>query len=54
MGNIICYNFGVALTKWVDSGVVTLGSDFLGVVSHDSCQRWGKKNKEYIKGSATL
>ncbi|XP_072376186.1 microtubule-associated serine/threonine-protein kinase 2-like, partial [Diabrotica undecimpunctata] len=47
--NVICRKSGVVLTKWIDSGVVTLGSNFVGVSSSDVCRRWDKKIKEYIE-----
>lgn len=49
MEDVICKNSGVVLTKWVDSSVVTLGSNFVGVAPPDTCQRWDKKSKEYVE-----
>lgn len=47
--NVICRESGVVLTKWIDSSVVTLGSNFVGVSSPDVCTRWDKKKKVYVE-----
>lgn len=52
--NIICRKSGVILTKWIDSSVVTLGSNFVGVSSLDVFKRWDKKQKEYIEVTRSL
>lgn len=36
------------MTKWLDSSLVNLGSNFVGVAPHDMCQKWDK-NKQNLK-----
>lgn len=39
----------VVLVKWLDSRAVILASNFLGTATFDEVERWGKKEKIYIK-----
>lgn len=38
----------VLLTRWYDNKVVNMGSNFQSIGEQDTCQRYDKKNKNYI------